>query len=205
MNKLTLLSCVLVVAALRKTESNPVPTITPLGNTERLTLETLDSLIGESNMWLQPNIRQPSLNPTHTVRVGCLVIRSHYVFSLSLSLCLFVSTPAPALVTKAMSKVPLSPRAPWDTRRHPSRAPSTPTRPTVTEAPSHSWTSRGVSSSSNQTSLYTIGPSQGVAPPSRSDPPPPVHYIIPSQASSFSTLLLTSVPTAFSGTATRQT
>lgn len=124
-------------------------------------------------MWLQPNISQPSLNPTHTVRVGCLVIRSHYVFSLSLSLCLFVSTPAPALVTKAMSKVPLSPRAPWDTRRHPSRAPSTPTRPTVTEAPSHSWTSRGVSSSSNQTSLYTIGPSQGVAPPSRSDTPPP--------------------------------
>ncbi|XP_078130536.1 cyclin-dependent kinase 8 isoform X3 [Sander vitreus] len=44
------------------------------------------------------------------------------------------STPAPALVTKAPSKVPLSPRAPWDTRRHPSRAPSTPTRPTVTEA-----------------------------------------------------------------------
>lgn len=92
------------------------------------------------------------------------------VASLScLLLCFFsaISTPALALVTKATSKVPLSPRAPWDTRHHPSRAPSTPTRPTVTEAPSHSWTSRGVSSSSfKQTSPYTFGP-------------PSVHYIIP--------------------------
>ncbi|XP_067338201.1 cyclin-dependent kinase 19 isoform X2 [Channa argus] len=48
------------------------------------------------------------------------------------------STPAPALVTKAMSKVPPSPRAQWDIRHHLSRAPSTPTRPTVTEAPTPS-------------------------------------------------------------------
>ncbi|XP_013999707.1 cyclin-dependent kinase 19 isoform X2 [Salmo salar] len=41
------------------------------------------------------------------------------------------STPAPALVTKATSKVPLSPR---DTRRHPSRAHSTHTSHTATEA-----------------------------------------------------------------------
>lgn len=43
-----------------------------------------------------------------------------------------------------MSKVPLNPRAPWDTHHQPSRAPSTPTRPTVTEDPCHSLTSRGV-------------------------------------------------------------
>lgn len=42
------------------------------------------------------------------------------------------STPTPALVTKATSKVPHSPR---DTRRHPSRAHSTPTNHTATEAP----------------------------------------------------------------------
>lgn len=55
----------------------------------------------------------------------------------------FRSTPASALATKATSKVPLSPRAPWDTRQRPSRAPSTPIRPTVTKAPSP--TSRCVS------------------------------------------------------------
>lgn len=59
-------------------------------------------------------------------------------------LSLSFSTLAPALVTKAMSKVPLNPRAPWDTHHQPSRAPSTPTRPTVTEDPCHSLTSRGV-------------------------------------------------------------
>ncbi|KAI3364718.1 hypothetical protein L3Q82_010852, partial [Scortum barcoo] len=80
------------------------------------------------------------------------------MFFLHPSLCLSASTPAPALVTKATSKVPLSPRAPWDTRRHPSRAPSTPTRPTVTEAPGPSRTSRGVSSSSfSHTSPYALG------------------------------------------------
>lgn len=52
------------------------------------------------------------------------------------SLFLSRSTPASALATKATSKVPLSPRAPWDTQQRPSRAPSTPIRPTVTEAPS---------------------------------------------------------------------
>lgn len=78
------------------------------------------------------------------------------------------STPAPALVTKATSKVPLSPKAPWDTPLHPSRAPNTPTRRTVTEAPSYSWTSREVSSSSP----HTHGSSQGVASSSWLDFPP---------------------------------
>ena len=59
--------------------------------------------------------------------------------SFSTSVCLSVSTPAPALVTKATSKVPLSLRVPWDTPRLPSRAPSTPTRRTVTEAPCSLW------------------------------------------------------------------
>ncbi|XP_019740522.1 cyclin-dependent kinase 19 isoform X3 [Hippocampus comes] len=48
------------------------------------------------------------------------------------------STPAPALVTKATSKAPISRRPPWGTRRHPNRAPSIPTRPIVTETPGHS-------------------------------------------------------------------
>lgn len=69
-----------------------------------------------------------------------IILESHHdmIVMWSPLFCLSFSTPAPALVTKATSKVPLSPRAPWDTRRPPSRAPNTPTRPTATEAPSHS-------------------------------------------------------------------
>lgn len=115
------------------------------------------------------------------------------------------STPAPALVTKATSKVPLSPRAPWDTRRHPSRAPSTPTRPTVTEAPSHLRTSRGVSSSSfNQTSPSSSAPAKAtLSHPGRT-------FLSALHHGNSAILLfnpsspLTSFPTASNGTETRR-